>query len=48
MGSRNRDDDLESISGNVTIQGEKKEQLNEKAAPGDGLADVSLSPIETF
>lgn len=47
--AKNRDDDLESKSGDLKDAGEKKEQLAKKPDnPLEGMADVSLSPIDTW
>lgn len=50
MGKRSKDEadmDDGSFQGELPV-GKLKDQLNDKAKPGDHVGDSSLSPIETW
>lgn len=49
MGKHRKEDEDESISGELPeTAGPLKEQLADRPPKGDGIADASLSPIDTW
>lgn len=45
MGKHSKKDDFET---DIPDMGDLKDQLNDRADPGEGIGDSSLSPIDTF